>query len=218
LTVSEEELCGVAYCSPVAVLSRYVFVENWRLKTTTYTCLLSSSTLLILHSSYRLNQDGTVCTDAEQSYLTVMEMTAQVILPIARRLQTNSSSSPHYPSPLVLDWMYHSVVLFHGLEQGNHCSFYEDCVRTIREAMTELSLQWPVGSRKFLPCNELTFWHNGQMFFLIFLKPESWPTCKWEFWTRFLLKFYLPVLWECPSPCGTQYCNILYCCDISLQY
>jgi hypothetical protein len=28
LTVSEEELCGVAYCSPVAVLSRYVFVEN----------------------------------------------------------------------------------------------------------------------------------------------------------------------------------------------
>ncbi|GAD92987.1 hypothetical protein AFLA_138530 [Paecilomyces variotii No. 5] len=145
LTVAEEKAYGLAYCSPVAVLS---------------------SALLILHSYYQLNQDGTVCIDAEESYPAVMELTAQVILPIAHRLRNNSSSSsPCNPSPLVLNWMYRSIVLFQGLlEQGDHVSLYADCIKVTREAIEDLSLLWPIG-KYFLDLLETRALTNMRMEF-----------------------------------------------------
>ncbi|KAB8214213.1 hypothetical protein BDV33DRAFT_196300 [Aspergillus novoparasiticus] len=65
LTVSEEELCGVVYCSPVAVLG---------------------SAFLMLQSFHRPIDEVPSHAEAEDRFLTAMERTAEVILPIAHRL------------------------------------------------------------------------------------------------------------------------------------
>ncbi|RAQ48839.1 hypothetical protein AFGD_012564 [Aspergillus flavus] len=121
LTVSEEELCGVAYCSPVAVLG---------------------SALLMLQSFHRPRHEVPSHAAGEDRFLTAMERTAEVILPIAHRLRDNQSQ---FPSPLVMDWLYQSAVIFTNLEQANF-PFYRDCVKCVREAMKNLTSLWPVGN------------------------------------------------------------------------
>ncbi|KAE8149561.1 chaperonin 10-like protein [Aspergillus avenaceus] len=96
LTVAEEQQCGIAYCSPVAFVS---------------------SALLLLHSFHLGASPSVNKESASYCYREVTELTCKVTLPIARRLKELSSSDAHAPCPLLLDWMYRSVIAYNTVRE-----------------------------------------------------------------------------------------------------
>lgn len=143
LTVAEEELCGLAYCSPVALLSRYAIFS---MRVNNADCglrMVISSALLLLHSynPTRCRRNG---VDIDQGYLAAIEVTSKVIMPISTRLKDQAAAFSHRTFPLVLDWMYRSVVSYSIVPQASPIIDIF-CVETVKEAIKELSRQWSVG-------------------------------------------------------------------------
>ena len=78
-----------------------------------------------------------------------MEEIAKALLPIADRIKCSSASANEYPSPIVLNWMYRSLIIFDNLNHDNSSSFYNGCTQTIGETIQHMSLRWTVGSMEF---------------------------------------------------------------------
>lgn len=137
----------------------------------------------MLQSFHRPRHEVPSHAAGEDRSLTAMERTAEVILPIAHRLRNNQSQ---FPSPLVMDWLYQSAVIFTNLEQANF-PFYRDCVKCVREAMENLTSLWPVGSKNSPPFVLYQRWRTWQTSISILLKRENWLTCN----KRFVIRLFL---------------------------
>lgn len=103
------------------------------------------SALLLLHSFYRSTSTVVDKESADHCYREVTELTSNVTLPIARRLKEPTSSDVHTPCPLLLDWMYRSVIAYHDVQRIDPTAPFNNYLQTVREAMEELSSHWTVG-------------------------------------------------------------------------
>ncbi|RDW58996.1 fungal specific transcription factor domain-containing protein [Aspergillus mulundensis] len=100
--------------------------------------------LLLLHS-FPLAFPSANKESAQYCYREVTELTSKVTLPIARRLKGLLPSDAHAPSPLLLDWMYRSVIAYNNIRETNTAVLVDGYVETVREAMEGLGRQWGVG-------------------------------------------------------------------------
>lgn len=103
------------------------------------------SALLLLHSFYRTASPTVDKEVANHCYREVTELTSKVTLPIARRLKELSPSDAHAPCPLLLDWMYRSVIAYNDVQEMDATVRFSGYVETVREAMEGLSRHWVVG-------------------------------------------------------------------------
>ncbi|GAB1206176.1 hypothetical protein APSETT445_004858 [Aspergillus pseudonomiae] len=111
----------------------------------TLTVAEEQDALLLLHSFHLAASPSANKENANYRYRDVTEITSKVTLPIARRLKELSPSDAHAPSPLLLDWMYRSVIAYNNVRETDTSVLLNGYVETVREAMEVLSRQWAVG-------------------------------------------------------------------------